>query len=123
MNQERTELLVEAMGLQGLGWEGEGFTKDELAVPRAMLRAKGNSIEGGTSEVNLNVVAKRVLGLAGSPVSKRRETHDRVLVRLRLHLFSYPAAMRVEGHGRAARAWPWRGGRSCWGRCSMTSRA
>jgi hypothetical protein len=42
---------------------GEGFTKDELAVPRAMLRAKGNSIEGGTSEVNLNVVAKRVLGL------------------------------------------------------------
>jgi alkylation response protein AidB-like acyl-CoA dehydrogenase len=63
MNQERTELLVEAMGLQGLGWEGEGFTKDELAAPRAMLRAKGNSIEGGTSEVNLNVVAKRVLGL------------------------------------------------------------
>ncbi|MNL55598.1 hypothetical protein D3C87_1790220 [compost metagenome] len=63
MNQERTELLVEALGLQGLGWEGEGFAKDELAVPRAMLRAKGNSIEGGTSEVNLNVVAKRVLGL------------------------------------------------------------
>jgi len=63
MNQERTELLVEALGLQGLGWEGEGFGKDELAVPRAMLRAKGNSIEGGTSEVNLNVVAKRVLGL------------------------------------------------------------
>jgi alkylation response protein AidB-like acyl-CoA dehydrogenase len=30
---------------------------------RAMLRAKGNSIEGGTSEVNLNVVSKRVLGL------------------------------------------------------------
>jgi alkylation response protein AidB-like acyl-CoA dehydrogenase len=63
MNQDRTELLVEAMGLQGLGWEGDGFARDELAVPRAMLRAKGNSIEGGTSEVNLNVVAKRVLGL------------------------------------------------------------
>jgi alkylation response protein AidB-like acyl-CoA dehydrogenase len=63
MNQERTELLVETLGLQGLGWEGEGFTRDELAAPRAMLRAKGNSIEGGTSEVNLNVVAKRVLGL------------------------------------------------------------
>jgi len=28
-----------------------------------MLRAKGNSIEGGTSEVNLNVISKRVLGL------------------------------------------------------------
>ncbi|PTT71915.1 acyl-CoA dehydrogenase, partial [Pseudomonas sp. HMWF010] len=63
MNQERTELLVEALGLQGLGWEGEGFTSDELNAMRAMLRAKGNSIEGGTSEVNLNVVAKRVLGL------------------------------------------------------------
>jgi len=63
MNQERTELLVEALGLQGLGWEGEGFNSDELNAMRAMLRAKGNSIEGGTSEVNLNVVAKRVLGL------------------------------------------------------------
>lgn len=63
MNQDRTELLVEALGLQGLGWQGEGFSAEELAAPRAMLRAKGNSIEGGTSEVNLNVVAKRVLGL------------------------------------------------------------
>ncbi|MDG2530605.1 acyl-CoA dehydrogenase family protein [Caulobacter endophyticus] len=63
MNQERTELLVEALGLQGLGWEGEAFAPDEIAALRAMLRAKGNSIEGGTSEVNLNVVAKRVLGL------------------------------------------------------------
>ena len=63
MNQERTELLVETLGLQGLGWEGQGFTRDEINAMRAMLRAKGNSIEGGTSEVNLNVVAKRVLGL------------------------------------------------------------
>jgi alkylation response protein AidB-like acyl-CoA dehydrogenase len=63
MNQERTELLMEALGLQGLGWEGEGFSADELGAPRAMLRAKANSIEGGTSEINLNVVAKRVLGL------------------------------------------------------------
>ncbi|MDG2523182.1 acyl-CoA dehydrogenase family protein [Caulobacter segnis] len=63
MNQDRFELMVEAMGLQGLGWEGEGFAKDELAVTRGWLRSKGNSIEGGTSEVNLNVVAKRVLGL------------------------------------------------------------
>ncbi len=55
--------MVEAMGTQALGWEGEGFTPAELAAMRGMLRAKGNSIEGGTSEVNLNVVAKRVLGL------------------------------------------------------------
>jgi alkylation response protein AidB-like acyl-CoA dehydrogenase len=63
LNQTRTELQVEAMGSQGLGWEGEGFRRSEIMSTRAMLRAKGNSIEGGTSEVNLNVVAKRVLGL------------------------------------------------------------
>ena len=32
MNQERTELLVEALGLRGLGWEGEGFSDEELAA-------------------------------------------------------------------------------------------
>ena len=63
MNQDRFELMVEAMGSQGLGWEGEGFTPAEIAATRGWLRSKGNSIEGGTSEVNLNVVAKRVLGL------------------------------------------------------------
>ena len=60
---ERNELLVEAMGLQGLGWSGEGFDERELGQTRAWLRSKGNSIEGGTSEINLNVVAKQVLGL------------------------------------------------------------
>ncbi len=63
LNQEKCELMVEAMGLQGLGWEGEGFGADALHQTRAWLRSKGNSIEGGTSEVNLNVIAKRVLGL------------------------------------------------------------
>jgi alkylation response protein AidB-like acyl-CoA dehydrogenase len=61
--QDRTELSIEAMGAQGLGWEGEGFDADELAATRGWLRAKANSIEGGTSEINLNVVSKRVLGL------------------------------------------------------------
>ena len=55
--------MVEAMGHQALGWDGEGFSGGEIAAMRQMLRSKGNSIEGGTSEVNLNVVAKRVLGL------------------------------------------------------------
>src|SRR3990167_1553961 len=61
LNQERTELTVEALGLQGLGWEGEAFSAGEIGAMRSMLRAKANSIEGGTSEINLNVVAKRVL--------------------------------------------------------------
>jgi alkylation response protein AidB-like acyl-CoA dehydrogenase len=61
--QERSELMVEAMGAHGLGWEGEGFSPGELLATRGWLRSKGNSIEGGTSEVNVNVVSKRVLGL------------------------------------------------------------
>jgi len=61
--QERNELMVEAFGHQGLGWNGDGFTEQELASVRSMLRSKANSIEGGTSEINLNIVAKRVLGL------------------------------------------------------------
>jgi len=60
---DRNELIVEALGSNGLGWEGEGFDGPELAAVRTWLRSKGNSIEGGTSEINLNVVAKRVLGL------------------------------------------------------------
>ncbi len=61
--QERNELMVEAMGVGGLAWDGDGFTDQELAAMRTMLRSKANSIEGGTSEINLNIVAKRVLGL------------------------------------------------------------
>jgi alkylation response protein AidB-like acyl-CoA dehydrogenase len=61
--KERSELMVEAMGNQGLGWAGDGFSEAERLAVRGWLRTKANSIEGGTSEVNLNVVAKRVLGL------------------------------------------------------------
>ncbi len=61
--QERNELLCEAMGTQSLGWEGEAYSPAEITAFRTMLRSKANSIEGGTSEINLNVVSKRVLGL------------------------------------------------------------
>ena len=62
-NKLRYELMLEAMGSQGIGWEGEGFSMEELAITRDWLRTKANSIEGGTSEVQLNVISKRVLGL------------------------------------------------------------
>ncbi len=62
-NIKRNELLLKSMGYKMLGWEGEGFTPAELTHTRAWLRSKGNSIEGGTSEVQLNIIAKRVLGL------------------------------------------------------------
>ena len=63
LNKRRYELLLEPMGTQALGWEGDGFSSDEISITRSWLRSKGNSIEGGTSEVQLNVVSKRVLGL------------------------------------------------------------
>ncbi len=62
-NKSRFELMLESMGSQMLGWEGEGFSSTELTQTRAWLRTKANSIEGGTSEVQLNIIAKRVLGL------------------------------------------------------------
>ena len=63
LNQHKHELMLEAMGADGLGWDGEGFETAKVRETRAGQRSKGNSIEGGTSEINLNVVAKRVLGL------------------------------------------------------------
>ena len=62
-NKSRYELMLEAMGTNALGWEGEPFSAEELAITRDWLRTKGNSIEGGTSEVQLNVISKRVLNL------------------------------------------------------------
>lgn len=62
-NKRRQELRLEILGMHGLGWEGEGFEADHLQTTRDWLRSKANSIEGGTSEVQLNIIAKRVLGL------------------------------------------------------------
>ncbi len=63
LNQKRYELMVQILGPQAVGWEGPGFEEDELDVTREWLRSRGNTIEGGTSEVQLNIIAKRVLGL------------------------------------------------------------
>ena len=61
LNKRRKELNVAVLGEQALGWEGEVYGDGQ--VSRDWLRSKGNSIEGGTSEVQLNIIAKRVLGL------------------------------------------------------------
>jgi alkylation response protein AidB-like acyl-CoA dehydrogenase len=63
LNQRRHELMVRLAGPQGLGWEGPGFEDDELERTRDWLRSRANTIEGGTSEVQRNIIAKRVLGL------------------------------------------------------------
>ena len=63
INMRRQEILVRILGPQALGWEGAGYAEDELSQTRDWLRSRGNSIEGGTSEIQLNIIAKRVLGL------------------------------------------------------------
>jgi acyl-CoA dehydrogenase len=61
LNKRRQELIMSASGLDALEWESESSHEGRAA--RAWLRSKGNSIEGGTSEVQLNVIAKRLLNL------------------------------------------------------------
>ena len=63
LNKRREELKMSFRGYQALGWDGDGFSPQELQETRHWLRSKGNSIEGGTSEIQMNVIAKRVLGL------------------------------------------------------------
>ena len=63
LNKRRHELLLSILGPQALGWEGEGFEPREVKLTREWLRSRANSIEGGTSEIQLNIIAKRVLGL------------------------------------------------------------
>jgi alkylation response protein AidB-like acyl-CoA dehydrogenase len=62
-NKDRYELMISSMGNKGLGWSEQGFSDDEQAITKAWLRTKANSIEGGTSEVQLNVISRRVLDL------------------------------------------------------------
>ena len=59
------ELLMQLMGQRGLSWEGEEFSRDEHDIGRLWLLAKTYTIAGGSSEVQLNIIAKRVLGLPG----------------------------------------------------------
>ena len=63
LNKRRFELMMAINGNDALDWEG-GESQDGH-LPKAWLRSKGNSIEGGTSEIQLNIVAKRILGLPG----------------------------------------------------------
>jgi len=66
LNQARWELAVELAGAEGLGWEGPGYDDVDLGLARQWLRSRGNSIEGGTNEIQRNIVARRVLGLPKS---------------------------------------------------------
>jgi acyl-CoA dehydrogenase len=59
----KSELLLAIMGSRGLGWEGEAFTTEERDTLRLWAMSKAMTIAGGSSEIQLNVIAKNVLGL------------------------------------------------------------
>jgi acyl-CoA dehydrogenase len=63
LNKVRHELTMAAVGSDALEWESA--RSGNGAAARAWLRTKGNSIEGGTSEIQLNIIAKRILQLPG----------------------------------------------------------
>ena len=64
LNKRRHELMMSTGDAQALEWESE--TTDGGKPSRNWLRTKANSIEGGTSEVMLNVISKRILELPGA---------------------------------------------------------
>lgn len=63
LKQARYELGQEIAGPAALGWEGAGFDPADLDFTREWLRSRANTIEGGSSEIQRNIIAKRVLGL------------------------------------------------------------
>ena len=61
--KDQLETQLKIRGTQALGWEGVEFTDAEIMKCRLWLEAKAISIAGGSNEVQLNIIAKRVLGL------------------------------------------------------------
>jgi len=69
LNQQIQLLATDILGLDALAWES-AETEYAAALPyevNGMLRSRANTIEGGTTEVNKNVVGERVLGLPREP--------------------------------------------------------
>tara|TARA_R110002049_G_scaffold130406_3_gene288720 strand:- start:1507 stop:2709 length:1203 start_codon:yes stop_codon:yes gene_type:complete len=63
VTQGRSELMLEIMGNQGLGWEAGEYTEEEAQAVREWLGGKSMSIYGGSYEVQKNIISKNILGL------------------------------------------------------------
>ncbi|MDP7144818.1 MAG: acyl-CoA dehydrogenase family protein [Pseudomonadales bacterium] len=63
LEKEDANIKTLLRGFRGLGWEGDGFTDDEIAATRHYFSVKRRSIARGSNEVQRNIIAKRVLGL------------------------------------------------------------
>jgi len=63
LGQRNSDWRHRVVGARGLGWDGDAFEDEELQTTREWLYGKASTILGGTSEIQLNIIAKRVLGL------------------------------------------------------------
>jgi alkylation response protein AidB-like acyl-CoA dehydrogenase len=63
VGQDRAELIIEILGHQGLGWDGDAFSAEELSFVRGWLGGKATTIFGGSAEVQNNIISKRILDL------------------------------------------------------------
>jgi alkylation response protein AidB-like acyl-CoA dehydrogenase len=69
LNQRLQVVVTDLLGADAMAWESDKVIYDE-SLPRevrGMLRSRANTIEGGTSEVNRNIIGERVLGLPREP--------------------------------------------------------
>jgi len=72
LNQKIYELCIDLLGMEGTLYGSYAMVRPEHAgfgtdTRKSFLRARANSIEGGTSEVMRNILGERVLGLPGEP--------------------------------------------------------
>jgi len=61
LGKREQDIAMQLLGSRGLGWSGEGFDASEIARTRKWLITRADSIWGGTSEIQRNIIAKRVL--------------------------------------------------------------
>jgi alkylation response protein AidB-like acyl-CoA dehydrogenase len=69
LNQRLQLAVTDLLGLEAIAWESDrpGYDESLPREVRGMLRSRANTIEGGTSEVNRNIIGERVLGLPREP--------------------------------------------------------
>jgi alkylation response protein AidB-like acyl-CoA dehydrogenase len=69
LNQRIQLMAVDMLGAYGIAWQSDaaGYAESLPREVRGMLRSRANTIEGGTTEVNKNILAERVLGLPREP--------------------------------------------------------
>jgi acyl-CoA dehydrogenase len=103
LNKSRLELQMDLHGSQALLWEGDA--PDDGLLARTWLRTKANSLAGGSNEMQLNMIARHVLGLPDRPANRTGDalamdfTEDlrllRDAVRLLLDRFADKATVRA----------------------------